>query len=77
MSRRTCVFLLALTGLFPPLTVAIAADPLAWPPVTAQARPWTWWWWHGSAVDQANLARKLAPDRMRLARSSHADAREE
>ena len=39
---------------------AIAADdPLAWPPITAQARPWAWWWWHGSAVDETNLAHEL------------------
>jgi len=31
-----------------------------WPPVTAQARPWTRWWWMGSAVDPANLDRELA-----------------
>jgi alpha-L-rhamnosidase len=36
-----------------------AADSAAWPPITSQARPWTWWWWHGSAVDETNLAREL------------------
>lgn len=36
-----------------------ADDDLAWPAVTAQARPWAWWWWHGSAVDQTNLAHEL------------------
>jgi hypothetical protein len=33
---------------------------LAWPPVTAQTRPWARWWWMGSAVDAANLDRELA-----------------
>src|SRR5687767_12099282 len=36
-----------------------AADPLAWPAPTAEARPWTRWWWPGSAVDKANLTRRL------------------
>ncbi|MGA2246144.1 MAG: glycosyl hydrolase [Verrucomicrobiota bacterium] len=46
---------------FLPIAVAGGStnDPAAWPPVTAQARPWTWWWWHGSAVDETNLAREL------------------
>jgi len=34
-------------------------DPLAWPAVTAETRPWTRWWWMGSAVDKPNLAREL------------------
>ena len=38
---------------------AAPADPFAWPPVTAETKPWVWWWWHGSAVDQTNLAREL------------------
>src|SRR5579863_1048750 len=38
---------------------AIANDSLAWPPITAQARPWAWWWWHGSAVDETNIAHEL------------------
>jgi len=46
--------------LFTALARAMAEDDsLAWPPVTAQARPWIWWWWHGSAVDQTNLSREL------------------
>jgi hypothetical protein len=36
-----------------------ADDPLAWPPITAQTKPWAWWWWHGSAVDETNLAHEL------------------
>ncbi|HUC86561.1 MAG TPA: glycosyl hydrolase [Candidatus Acidoferrales bacterium] len=43
-------------------TTRVAAatnDPVAWPPIIAQARPWTWWWWHGSAVDETNLAHEL------------------
>jgi hypothetical protein len=38
----------------------IAADnPFAWPPITAQTKPWTFWWWMGSAVDKTNLTREL------------------
>ncbi len=35
------------------------ADPLAWPAVTREMRPWAYNWWLGSAVDQENLAREL------------------
>src|SRR4051812_10939335 len=34
-------------------------DPLAWPAITSQAKPWTRWWWLGSAVDKPNLTRLL------------------
>ena len=35
------------------------ADPLAWPAITSQTKPWTRWWWLGSAVDNPNLTRLL------------------
>jgi hypothetical protein len=38
---------------------AQAQDPLAWPAITAQTRPWAYWWWMGSAVDTKNLTREL------------------
>jgi alpha-L-rhamnosidase len=38
---------------------ARADDPLAWPIITQQNRPWTRWWWMGSAVDKDNLSRLL------------------
>jgi hypothetical protein len=49
------------------LLVALAAgpagaaepDPLAWPAIVAEHRPWTRWWWLGSAVDKENLTRSL------------------
>ncbi|HXC99075.1 MAG TPA: glycosyl hydrolase [Verrucomicrobiae bacterium] len=34
-------------------------DPLAWPAITLQTRPWMWWWWHGSAVDETNITHEL------------------
>lgn len=36
-----------------------AADPLSWPAITSQTRPWVWWWWPGSAVDTTNITRQL------------------
>ena len=36
-----------------------ADDPLVWPPVTAQQKPWAYNWWMGSAVDKTNLTREL------------------
>jgi hypothetical protein len=38
---------------------AQAADPLAWPAITREARPWAYWWWMGSAVDKTNLTREI------------------
>jgi hypothetical protein len=35
------------------------SSPLAFPAESAQTRPWTIWWWMGSAVDPANLTRRL------------------
>jgi hypothetical protein len=34
-------------------------DPLAWPEVKQEHKPWTRWWWMGSAVDKENLTREL------------------
>src|ERR1700690_3959477 len=36
-----------------------AADPLAWPQITSQTRPWAYWWWMGSAVDKTNITKEL------------------
>ena len=52
--------ILALLSLFATTTPGPAADdPLAWPPITSQTKPWVWWWWHGSAVDKTNLTHEL------------------
>ena len=34
-------------------------DPFAWPPITAQQKPWAFNWWMGSAVDKTNLTHEL------------------
>ncbi|MFM2294335.1 MAG: hypothetical protein RLZZ350_748, partial [Verrucomicrobiota bacterium] len=36
-----------------------AADPLAWPDITREQKPWCYWWWMGSAVDKTNLTKEL------------------
>ena len=36
-----------------------ADDPLAWPPITSQTKPWAFNWWMGSAVDKTNLTHEL------------------
>jgi alpha-L-rhamnosidase len=44
-----------------PLSVGTtrAEDPLAWPLLTREMRPWAYWWWMGSAVDRTNLSKEL------------------
>jgi hypothetical protein len=41
----------------PDVQPATDANPLTWPTVTREMRPWTRWWWLGSAVDNENLTR--------------------
>lgn len=52
-------FLAALAPLAAAADATVPADPLAWPAVTRETRPWTRWWWLGSAVDKENLTRQL------------------
>jgi hypothetical protein len=40
-------------------TSSAPTDPLAWPEVKQEHKPWTRWWWMGSAVDKENLTREL------------------
>ncbi len=42
-----------------PAAPAREVDPFAWPPETAESRPWARWWWLGSGVDPRNLTRLL------------------
>ncbi len=48
----------AVAGL-PHVHAAPSANPLAWPPITAQTKPWAFNWWMGSAVDKTNLTHEL------------------
>ena len=41
------------------LFAAATDNPLGWPELTSQTRPWAWWWWHGSAVDTTNITHEL------------------
>ena len=41
------------------VSVRAADDPFAWPPTTAQQKPWAFNWWMGSAVDKTNLTKEL------------------
>lgn len=43
------------------LISALAQDdnPLGWPQITRENKPWTRWWWPGSAVDSASLTQQL------------------
>ena len=34
-------------------------EPLMWPEITPENRPWTRWWWLGSAVDKPTITRLL------------------
>ena len=38
---------------------AAGEDPLSWPSVRPESRPWTRWWWLGSAVDEREITRHL------------------
>jgi hypothetical protein len=51
---------IAVLAIVPRSRASAAGDAMAWPPVTAQTRPWVRWWWMGSAVDPVNLDRELA-----------------
>jgi hypothetical protein len=54
-------FFFALTAIFFALNffARAADDPFAWPPITAQQKPWAFNWWMGSAVDKTNLTHEL------------------
>ena len=56
---RCACTLAGLLLLGPASSAPAAEDPLAWPPITSETRPWAWWWWHGSAVDQTNITHEL------------------
>ena len=51
--------LLALLLALNAVSLRAADDPLAWPPITSQTKPWAYNWWMGSAVDKTNITREL------------------
>jgi alpha-L-rhamnosidase len=53
--RPALALLLALNA----FSLRAADDPFAWPPITAQTKPWAFNWWMGSAVDKTNLTKEL------------------
>src|SRR5436190_15480652 len=57
LAAATITIVLMMTSI--PRATASADDPLGWPAITSQAKPWTRWWWLGSAVDEPNLTRLL------------------
>jgi hypothetical protein len=59
ISRRISSTLALATVLAANLFARAADDPLAWPPITSQTRPWAYNWWMGSAVDKTNITKEL------------------
>jgi len=51
----------------PPVSAGekLVQQPLDWPPIAREQKPWTRWWWFGSVVDAENLQLELE----RLARA--------
>jgi hypothetical protein len=37
----------------------VEVDPVSWPAITSECKPWAYNWWLGSAVDKENLAREM------------------
>lgn len=52
-------FPIGLVGALLTLCLAAFAAPPPWPEQSRLSRPWTYWWWHGSAIEEAELARLL------------------
>ena len=55
--RRLALVLSVLLGAT--ASMLAANNPFAWPPITAQQKPWAYNWWMGSAVDKTNLTQEL------------------
>lgn len=62
MSKPTAIVAATLGLLFNTLVPAQdmkTIDPLSWPAISSEQRPWTRWWWLGSAVEQPTLTNLL------------------
>lgn len=49
MKFFVCLILSFISSLY------VVAQPLQWPAVTSETKPWTRWWWPGSIVNQKDL----------------------
>src|SRR5215813_8740295 len=52
MSRALKIIALLICGL---ITASATAAELAWPPVSAETKPFTRWWWLGNIVTEDGL----------------------
>ena len=59
MKSRHLLLLALIASLGGTACLRAAEDPFAWPPITAQQKPWAFNWWMGSAVDKTNLTHEL------------------
>ena len=41
------------------LNQPVNRQPLDWPPITSQNKPWTRWWWHGNIVNKKDLTAEM------------------
>jgi hypothetical protein len=59
LARGAALLVLAVASSLGAQRAPAASNPLAWPAITRDAKPWTRWWWLGSAVDERNLTEQL------------------
>lgn len=53
------IFLFNVVAIFGVACAAFAADPLAWPAIARECKPWTYNWWPGSAVDPRSISNEF------------------
>ncbi len=54
--KTAIVFGMLITGC---ARAALAAEPLAWPEITRECKPWAYNWWPGSAVDPQSISNEF------------------
>ena len=54
MNKYYCLLLILLISCQPE-----QKEPLSWPEISRENKPWTRWWWHGSAVSPEGIASEL------------------
>ena len=76
MTRTSALLaLLAPLAFVGPACAGDPPDPLAWPAVTTEKKPWTRWWWLGSAVRPAENSRAASRSSRRPASAASRSAR--